>query len=91
MYLYGYEFGRPIAPANCTKEQPMTVERALRLTAGTFVLVSVGLSVWHSPWWLLFTAFVGLNLFQSGLSNWCPAMWIYQKLGLKCCVPAAQA
>ena len=63
----------------------MTVERALRLTAGAFVMISVALGVWVSPWWLAFTAFVGLNLFQSGLTDWCPAMWIYQKLGLKSC------
>jgi hypothetical protein len=61
----------------------MTVERALRLMAGTFVLVSLALARWVSPYWLLFTAFVGLNLFQSGLTNWCPAMVVLQKLGLK--------
>jgi hypothetical protein len=60
----------------------MTVERALRLIAGGFVLVSLGLGVWVSPYWLLFTAFVGLNLFQSGLTNWCPMMVILQRLGL---------
>ena len=61
----------------------MTVERALRLTAGTFVLLSLALGYWVSPWFLLFTAFVGLNLFQSGISNWCPAMAFYRRLGLK--------
>jgi hypothetical protein len=61
----------------------MTVERALRLLAGTFVLLSVGLGYWVSPYWLLFTAFVGLNLLQSGFTNWCPAMWFFSKLGLK--------
>lgn len=61
----------------------MTVERALRLMAGTFILLSVALAHWVSPYWLLFTAFVGLNLFQSGLTNWCPAMFFLRKLGLK--------
>ncbi|MBZ5525701.1 MAG: DUF2892 domain-containing protein [Acidobacteriia bacterium] len=61
----------------------MTVERALRLTAGAFVMASLALGYWVSPWWLLFTAFVGLNLFQSGLTNWCPAMSIFRKLGLR--------
>ncbi len=61
----------------------MTVERALRLLAGFFVVLSVALAHWVSPWWLLFTAFVGLNLFQSGLTNWCPAMVIFRKLGLQ--------
>ncbi len=60
----------------------MTVERSLRLLAGAFVLISLALGYWVSPWWFLFTAFVGLNLFQSGLTNWCPAMTIFRKLGL---------
>jgi hypothetical protein len=61
----------------------MTIERALRLMAGTFVLLSVGLGYWVSPYWFVFTAFVGLNLLQSGFTNWCPAMWIFKKLGLR--------
>lgn len=61
----------------------MTVERGLRLMAGFFVLLSVALAHWVSPWWLLFTAFVGLNLFQSALTNWCPAMFFLRKLGLQ--------
>ncbi len=43
----------------------MTVERALRLIAGIFILVSLALGHWVNPYWYLFTAFVGLNLFQS--------------------------
>ena len=69
----------------------MTVEKALRLTAGFFIMLSVALAVWVSPWWLAFTAFVGLNLFQSGLTNWCPAVWMYEKLGLKRCARQPQA
>lgn len=61
----------------------MTVERGLRLMAGTFVLISLALGYWVSPYWFLFTAFVGLNLFQSGITNWCPAMMILRKSGLK--------
>jgi hypothetical protein len=61
----------------------MTVERGLRLMAGTFILLSLALGYWISPYWYLFTAFVGLNLFQSGLTNWCPAMLILKKLGLR--------
>ena len=60
----------------------MTVERGLRLIAGVFVLLSVCLAVLHSPYWLLFTAFVGLNLLQSGFTNWCPMVWLLQRLGL---------
>jgi hypothetical protein len=68
----------------------MTVERGLRLMAGFFVLLSVALAHWVSPWWLLFTAFVGLNLFQSGLTNWCPAMFFLRKLGLQDAVCVAK-
>src|SRR6478609_6490459 len=60
----------------------MTVERAVRVLAGTFVLLSVALGYWVSPYWFLFTAFVGLNLFQSGFTNMCPGMSIFRKLGL---------
>jgi hypothetical protein len=60
----------------------MTVERALRLTAGFFVMLSVALGYWVSPYWFLFTAFVGLNLFQSAFTNWCPAMAIFRAMGL---------
>ncbi|MCR4317696.1 MAG: DUF2892 domain-containing protein [Planctomycetes bacterium] len=60
----------------------MTIERALRLIAGFFVASSAALAYWHSPYWLIFTGFVGLNLFQSGFTNWCPMMWILKKAGL---------
>ena len=60
----------------------MTVERALRLIAGSFVLLSLALGYYVSPYWYLFTAFVGLNLFQSGLTNWCPMMTFLRKLGV---------
>lgn len=60
----------------------MTVDRALRMLAGFFVMLSVALAYWVSPWWLLFTAFVGANLFQSAFTNWCPAMAIFRRLGL---------
>ena len=60
----------------------MTVERALRATAGFFVLASLGLGYWVHPGFFLFTAFVGANLLQSAFTNACPAMWIFRKLGL---------
>ncbi len=49
----------------------MIMDRKIRLVAGTFVLLSLALAHWVSPWWLLFTAFVGVNLFQSALTGWC--------------------
>lgn len=63
----------------------MSVERALRLMAGVMVLLSVGLAEFHHHYWLLLTAFVGLNLLQSAFTNWCPAVWILEKAGLKRC------
>lgn len=63
----------------------MHIERALRLIAGTFVLASLLLAQIHSPYWLLFTALVGLNLLQSGFTNWCPMMSLLRLLGVKGC------
>lgn len=60
----------------------MTLERWIRLIAGTFILVSLVLSRLHSPYWLWFTAFVGLNLFQSALTGWCLMEDILRKLGV---------
>ena len=59
----------------------MTIERYLRFIAGFFVMLSVALGYWVSPNWFLFTAFVGLNLFQSAFTNWCPMMTFLRKLG----------
>ena len=61
----------------------MTVNRYLRLIAGFFVMLSVALGYFVSPYWFLFTAFVGLNLFQSAFTDWCPMMTILRKLGIK--------
>ncbi len=61
----------------------MTVERWLRLIAGTFVLLSLALGHWVNPYFYLFTAFVGLNLLQSGLTDWCPMMTFLKLLGVK--------
>jgi len=66
----------------------MTVERALRLMAGLAVLISLLLAVLVSLKWLWFTAFVGFNLLQSAVTNWCPAMMLFRAIGLKdagCC------
>jgi hypothetical protein len=60
----------------------MTVDRWLRLIAGFFVLLSLALGHWVSPYWYLFTAFVGLNLFQSAFTKWCPMMSILRALGV---------
>jgi len=47
-----------------------------------FVLITLALAYWVSPWWLLFTAFAGLNLLQSAFTNWCPAIAIFGWMGL---------
>jgi hypothetical protein len=60
----------------------MTVERALRLIAGAFVALSVLLGIYVNPNFLWFTLFVGLNLFQSAFTHWCPMMVILRKAGL---------
>ena len=49
----------------------MTMDRKIRMIAGTVVLVSLALGWWVSPYWLLFTTFVGANLLQSSLTKWC--------------------
>lgn len=61
----------------------MTMNRYLRMIAGFFVILSLGLSQLHSPYWLFFTAFVGLNLFQSAFTDWCPMITFLRKLGVK--------
>jgi hypothetical protein len=64
----------------------MTVNRLLRMIAGFFIVLSVVLAHLHSTYWLLFTAFVGLNLFQSAFTDWCPMVWLLARLGLRPCV-----
>ena len=49
----------------------MSLHHKIRLIAGTFVLVSLALGWWVSPWWFLLTAFVGVNLIQSAFTRWC--------------------
>jgi hypothetical protein len=66
----------------------MTTEKAIRIMAGLFILLSLGLGVGGSPIfvnenWLWFTAFVGANLFQSALTGFCPAEVIFRKLGMR--------
>ncbi len=61
----------------------MNVERVLRGIAGSFVLLSLALGYWVNPWFYAFTAFVGLNLLQSSLTNWCPMMWMLRKAGAR--------
>jgi hypothetical protein len=66
----------------------MTVNDFIHVFAGTFILLSLALGVpaspiFHSSYWLWFTAFVGANLFQFGLTKFCPMGWMLKKLGVK--------
>ncbi len=61
----------------------MTVERAVYSFAGTMILISLLLVVFVSQKWLFFTAFIGLNLLQSGFTGMCPAAFIFRRLGLR--------
>lgn len=60
----------------------MDVNAWLRAIAGAFILASLALGWLVSPYFYLFTAFVGLNLFQSAFSGWCPMMTILRKAGV---------
>jgi len=65
----------------------MTVDRLIRIFAGSFILLSLALGVqgsplFLSPWWLAFTAFVGANLLQFGFTNVCPLGWMLKKAGV---------
>jgi hypothetical protein len=61
----------------------MTIDRMLRMIAGGFVAASVLLGMYVSPYFFWFTLFVGLNLFQSAFTNWCPMMWLLSRAGLR--------
>ena len=63
----------------------MCSERYIRLIAGTFIIASVALAHFHSGYWLYFTLFVGLNLFQSALTDWCLLEDILTKVGVPRC------
>ena len=58
------------------------IERVVRIVAGTFIILSLLLAHFHSQYWLWFTGFVGLNLFQSGFTQFCPMFNLLKKLGL---------
>jgi len=60
----------------------MNVERSLRLIAGAFVLASVALGWFVSPWFYLLTLFVAVNLIQSAFTNWCPMMTFLRRAGV---------
>jgi hypothetical protein len=60
----------------------MSIDRIVHVVAGSFILLSLALARFHNPNWCWFTAFVGANLLQSGLTNWCLMTSILKKLGV---------
>jgi hypothetical protein len=61
----------------------MSIERIVLAVAGLMIILSVVLSQVHSPYWLFFTVFVGLNLLQSAFTGWCPLAKILKAVGAK--------
>lgn len=61
----------------------MSLDRTVLAFAGAMVLLSVALTLWVSPWFMLLTVFVGLNLIQSAFTGFCPAAMVFRRLGVK--------
>lgn len=61
----------------------MNIDRAVLAFAGAVVLTGLALAQIYSPWWLLLSAFAGLNMFQAAFTGFCPAAIVFRKLGLK--------
>ena len=64
-------------------KREMKVNDWIHVVAGCFILISLALGIWIHPYWFFFTAFVGLNLFQFGITGFCPMGLILKKLGVK--------
>jgi len=61
----------------------MKMEQWIRIIAGTFILISIGLGFLYHPYWYFFTAFVGINLIQSAFTKWCLMETILEKIGVE--------
>ncbi len=61
----------------------MNLDRAVLAFAGAMILISVALTHFVSPWWLLFTVFIGLNLLQSSVTGFCPAALVFSRFGFR--------
>jgi hypothetical protein len=66
-----------------SKDKKMTIDRAVMMFAGIMILASLALTYYVSPWWLLLTGFVGLNLMQASVTGFCPAAMLFKRLGCK--------
>ena len=76
------ESPRPLDMHIC-RDRTFTIHRGLRMLAGVVVVTSVLLGMFVHPNWLYLTLFAGLNLFQSSLTNWCPAVPLLRKSGCR--------
>jgi hypothetical protein len=61
----------------------MTIDKAVLMFAGSVVLISLALGTYYSPYWLLLTAFAGLNMVQASITGFCPAAIVFRNLGCK--------
>ncbi|WP_460451892.1 YgaP family membrane protein [Alsobacter sp. SYSU BS001988] len=61
----------------------MSIDRAVLVFAGCMVLLSAALVYFVSPWFLLFTAFIGVNMIQSAFTGFCPAALLFKGLGCR--------
>lgn len=61
----------------------VTIDQLVFRIAGSFVLLSLVLAQFHSPYWLWFTAFVGANMLQASFTGWCPLAMILERIGVK--------
>lgn len=61
----------------------MTLDRAVMFFAGIMILLSLALTLWVSPLWMWFTAFIGVNMIQSSFTGFCPAAMIFKAFGIK--------
>lgn len=61
----------------------MTIDRAVLAFAGIMTLLSAALAALVSPWWLLLTAFIGLNMLQASFTGFCPAAMVFKRLGCR--------
>ncbi|MCG8525631.1 MAG: DUF2892 domain-containing protein [Opitutales bacterium] len=64
------------------KSNSINIDRAVFLFGGIVILISVVLTLWVSQWWLILTAFVGLNMIQSAFTGFCPPAILFRKLGM---------
>ena len=62
----------------------MTLDKAVMAFAGTVVLISLALSHFVSPWWILLTVFAGLYMIQASFTGFCPAAIVFKRLGVRC-------